>query len=187
MSARAQIESWLAMADLPPALPRKLDAEGFWSASMGSVTLTLGIPAHLEQAERPQFFLYMPLLSLEGFASSVRERFYRRLFEIQLRGELPPGMAFGMDSDGDLLALSGRYPVRVMEAALFSETIRLVLSAGTELRPQLEACLTALAEEGAGSAPTGGPAPTAAMPAASSACLSDQDILRMQAFQSIQI
>jgi len=192
MSARAQIESWLAMADLPPALPRKLDAEGFWSASMGGVTLTLGIPAHLEQAERPQFFLYMPLLSLEGFVSTVRERFYRRLFEIQLRGELPPGMAFGMDSDGDILALAGRYPVRVMEAALFSETIRLVLSAGTELRPQLEACLTALAEEsGAGSTSPGGiapsAAPSAAMPAASSACLSDQDILRMQAFQNIQI
>ena len=120
MSVRAQIESWLAMADLPQSLPRKLDAEGFWSVSMGPLTLTLGIPTHLEQAERPQFFLYMPLLSLEGFTSSVRERFCRRLLEIQLRGGLPVGMAFGMDSEGDLLVLAGRYPVRVMEAALFS-------------------------------------------------------------------
>ena len=183
MSVRAQIESWLAMADLPQSLPRKLDAEGFWSVSMGPLTLTLGIPTHLEQAERPQFFLYMPLLSLEGFTSSVRERFCRRLLEIQLRGGLPVGMAFGMDSEGDLLVLAGRYPVRVMEAALFSETIRLALSSGRELRDQLEACLTALAEEGGASASSGGMAPSAAAPAS----LSDQDILRMQAFQNIQI
>jgi len=183
MGVRAQIESWLAMADLPQSLPRKLDAEGFWSVSMGTLTLTLGIPTHLEQAERPQFFLYMPLLSLEGFTSSVRERFCRRLLEIQLRGGLPVGMAFGMDSDGDILVLAGRYPVRVMEATLFSETIRLVLSSGRELREQLEASLTALAEKSSASAPTEGAIPSASLPS----FLSDQDILRMQAFQNIRI
>ena len=146
MNHRSQLENWLAAAALPPELPRTLDEGGFWSMSSGSVTLSLAVPSD-DGGEKEQFFLYVPVLNTAGAEDRILARFYRVLLEIQLSGQLPAGLSFGMNDEDDLVVLVGSYPFRTMNAPLFDELLHLALDSAVRLHYQLDEYFTRLTEQ----------------------------------------
>lgn len=136
MSARSTIENWLNAASLPSGISRTFNERGFWSMGDGSVGLTLAVS---EKAER--FFLYLPLLRTGSAPERRLPEFFREILSMQLRGELPAGLMFGLNREDDMLSLTGAWPLRSMDAVLFDELIHASLAAAVRLRPQLEALL----------------------------------------------
>ncbi len=177
MSVHSLVETWLSQGSLAAGGSRSLDENGFWSVSYGSITLTLAVPEG-----EPFFVLYAPLMSVSGAGEQVLARFYRQLLIWQLEGNLPPGMAFGMDYDGTPVSVVGRYHTRGLDAAAFDTLLRETAAGAEELRSRLEDLFTDLAEEDT-EAPTPD-IPTGTTPDAQAdtirreSALSDNDLLR---------
>ena len=142
MSARTLIENWLSQTSLAAGGVRTLDADGFWTVPYGRITLTLAVPDG-----EPFFVLYAPLMSVSGGSEQTLSRFYRRLLVWQLQGDLPTGMAFGMDYDGSLVSVVGQYRTQGLDAASFDALLRETAAGAEALRSRLETLFVELATQ----------------------------------------
>lgn len=156
--------------------PRTLDPDGFWSMPYGRTTLTLAVPEN-----RTFLLLYAPLMSVAEGTTERLAAFYRELLTLQLRGELPVGMAFGMDVEDPLVSLVGQYPLSGLNPAAFDRLIHEVAAASEDLRDRLENLFAGLPPDNAGES---GDAPQRGLSAAHD--LSDQELLRTQMAQTLR-
>lgn len=179
MGVHSLIETWLAEASLPSNLTRVLDEDGFFFMPYGSVSLTLAVPE-----QEPYFVLYVPLMSVSGLTPRGLSEFYHHLLVLQLRGDLPLGMSFGMELDGSLLCMAGSYRVKGLDASSFDMLIREVVSAAEPLRESLERLYMDFAKaDDAGERSDTGSAPAPAAPIRE---LSDADLLNAQLTQALR-
>jgi len=132
MSTRTIIERWLASAGFPADLPRTLDKDGFWSMPYGNITLGLGVPE-----ERPTFVLYAPLMTTAGAQADQLADFYHQLLVLQLEGELPPGICFGMDRDDSLVHLVGSFSTDGMDAVIFERLVQSAAAVADDMQGRL--------------------------------------------------
>ncbi len=178
MSTRTLIENWLSQSSLVAGGLRALDADGFWAVPYGSITLTLAVPE-----EEAFFVLYAPLMSVSGGSAQVLARFYRRLLIWQLEGNLPTGMAFGMDYDGTLVSVVGQYRVQGLDAVSFDALLRDASVGAEELRPRLEALFVEFLTEEKSSGLESQPQAEAVREDSS---LSDRDLLHTRLLQGMR-
>ena len=176
MNTRTLVETWLSEAALPADLPRTLDPNGFWSMPYGRTTLMLAVPE-----ERPFLLLYAPLMSVAGGTVERLAAFYHELLTLQLRGELPAGMAFGMDVEDPLVSIVGQYPLSGLTPAAFDLLIQEVAAASEDLRDRLESLVAGLSP---GEPAESGDLPERGLSAAHD--LSDQELLRTQMTQTLR-
>ncbi len=178
MSTRTLIENWLSQSSLAAGGLCTLDADGFLAVPYGSITLTLAVP------EGEAFLvLYAPLMSVSGGSEQVLARFYRQLLIWQLEGDLPAGMAFGMDYDGILVSMVGQYRTQGLDAAGFDALLREAAAGADELRPRLEALLVELMAEEKSS---GSESRTQTGTAQENSSLSDHELLHARLMQGIR-
>lgn len=177
MNARTLVETWLSKAALPADLPRTLDPDGFWSMPYGRTTLTLAVP------ENQSFFvLYAPLMSVADGTAERLAAFYHELLTLQLRGELPVGMAFGMDVEDPLVSIVGQYPLSGLNPTAFDRLMHEAAAASEALRDKLENLFADLSPD---NAVESGDAPERRRPSAA-LDLSDQELLRTQMAQALR-
>lgn len=175
MNTRTLIENWLSQSSLAAGGLSALDADGFWAVPYGSITLTLAVPE-----EEAFFVLYAPLMSVSGGGAQVLARFYRHLLIWQLEGDLPTGMAFGMDYDGTLVSVVGQYRTQGLDATGFDALLREATAGAEELRPRLEALFVELLAEEKSSGPESQAQAGAVLEDSS---LSDHDLLHARLLQ----
>ena len=173
MSTRTLIENWLSQSSLAAGGLCTLDADGFLAVPYGSITLTLAVP------EGEAFLvLYAPLMSVSGGSEQVLARFFW-----QLEGDLPAGMAFGMDYDGILVSMVGQYRTQGLDAAGFDALLREAAAGADEQRPRLEALLVELMAEEKSS---GSESRTQTGTAQENSSLSDHELLHARLMQGIR-
>lgn len=142
LSIHTLIENWLSQTSLSAGGVQSLDDKGFWAVSYGSIALTLAVPEN-----DPFFVLYAPLMSVSGGNEQTLSRFYRRLLIWQLQGDLPAGMAFGMDYDGTLVSVVGQYRTQGLDATSFDTLLREAAAAAESMRSRLESLFEELVAE----------------------------------------
>lgn len=133
MTDRTQLEGWLEEASLPVGTSRQIDDDGFWSIRMGAALVTLALDARTPGV----LYVFAPLFSLGE--APPRGDFSEGLLALQLSGELPPGVMFGLDRESRRLVLTGRFSLRRLDAAAFDGLLHALLGAVPLLQEQLRA------------------------------------------------
>lgn len=174
LSTHTLIESWLSQTSFAASGIQSLDDKGFWTLSYGGVALTLAV------SEDDSFFvLYAPLMSVSGGNEQTLSSFYHQLLIWQLRGDLPAGMAFGMDYDGSVVCVAGQYRTRGLDATSFDTLLREAAAAAESMRSRLESLFEELlAKESSGEEKM------PAEPKAEASQLSDQELLYARLMQN---
>ena len=208
MSPSTMIEAWLDASSIPKADRRRIDApEGAaaWSLTRGAASVTIAAAESDEDDAGGTLFVLTPILRACG---EIPAEFLEALLEMQLSGELPPGMMFGFDRESGRIAMTGQLPLGVLDARRFEDILLGALDAAGRLAEELRAMMreiedavepaVAPGEVGApGEAPSLRPAPGASSPAVPAAPggpgvpdasrLSDAEFLEMHLTEFLRV